>query len=99
MLHNLGVLPNICTYQKEINAKKLIAETLRKSERLIRSLQKWRKVSYSDLHQRKALRKFCRPSQKEKNIDILIAERLISDTSLYSQIRDISPPLLANNNL
>ena len=36
---------------------------------------------------------------KEKNIDILIAERLISDTSLYSQIRDISPPLLANNNL
>ena len=99
MLHNLGIPPNICTYKQDASAEQILAGALSKAKRFIRLLQNWQKVKDDDMRERIALRKNCQPSQILNNIDILIAKKLISDTALYSQIRDTSPSAFTNKNL
>ncbi len=86
VLHNLGVPPNICSISEHDNAESIVAEVLKNASDLIRLMVAWRKVSVDNKHARMALKQNCPVNTKLKRIDILIAEKLISDTTLYSRI-------------
>jgi len=87
ILHNLGVPPNICTFGEETYNDIVVADTLNKAKPFNQLKIEWQEVEPNDTRRRTALRKICQPSKKEKNVDILIAEKLILDTSLYNRVR------------
>ena len=98
VLHNLGVPPSICSISEHDNAESIVADVLKNAPDLIRLMAAWRKVSVDNKHGRMALKQNCPVNTKLRRIDILIAEKLISDTTLYSRILGISNSIASVQN-
>ena len=98
VLHDLGVPPNICSISEHDTAENIVAEVLNNASDLVRLMAAWRKVSVDNTQARIELKQTCPGNTKLRRIDILIAEKLISDTTLYKRILGISNSLASVHN-
>ncbi len=93
ILHGLGVPPLVCTSPDTDNASALIARALADSDRLNQTLDAWHTVRPDDNRARDALRNVCLASNKRPQVDIEIADTLLSDKALYHRVLNLSPSM------
>lgn len=94
-LHELGVLPNICTSGHDARAPSVIQAALDAGALTAANIAAWRRSSVDDRDLRGSLRSTC-PKQKHvgDSIELEIAHRLIDDPILYGRVRNISAPVV-----
>ncbi len=93
ILHGLGVPPVVCTSPDTGNASAIIAKALAESDRLNQTLDAWHSVKPEDSRARDALRTVCLASNKRPQVDVEIADTLLSDKALYHRVLTLSPSM------
>ena len=90
MFHGLGVRPSICTSGLQGNAQDIIDRVMNDREKIEDVLVTWRKPALQDKNKRAQLRKSC-PSQRRRNdLELKIAQRLITHPGLYARALDLT---------
>ncbi len=91
-LHGLGVLPTLCTSladQTQIAPQDMLA----RSATVPHDLADWRRVKIEDINSRARLRDLCPSmSRLDKDSDMALAEKLLSQPTLYQRALALSTP-------
>jgi carboxyl-terminal processing protease len=84
-LQDLGILPAVCTSGTTEDASGVV-ESIR-AGRLTDagSMAKWRAADHNNLDGIKRLREICAPETKERELDVEVARRLLTDRQLYAR--------------
>ena len=90
VLHNLGVPPNICSMGLDNNYENIVSEAVNMVAQFVRIKKAWREVGVDNKLEREALKQKCPASSKQREVDTIIAEKLILDSALYSRILGLS---------
>lgn len=85
VLHNLGVLPVICTSGRAKADSGLLTSMLDRRDKTAENLAAWRKTDYTDEIERRRLRKTCLPERHRKSVELDVARRLILNRPLYAR--------------
>ncbi len=103
-LHNLGVLPTICTSRENIDsAGKENAEFVRRLKKLHAGVvvsetvfSQWRAEELPSEESVEKLRAICPSRKKTSDQDIDVAKQILSDQTIYSRAMILSFPAIAN---
>ncbi len=92
-LHNLGVLPNICTSDETANPVGLINAVMTGTTTVSSELAQWRATSFEQTDLREQLRTHC-PSQQHADykMDLELAKQVLSNKDLYRRAVNLSTP-------
>lgn len=84
-LQDLGILPAVCTSGTVEDASGIV-ESIR-AGRLTdaASMAKWRAADHNNLDGIKRLREICTPETRERELDVEVARRLLTDRQLYAR--------------
>jgi carboxyl-terminal processing protease len=84
-LQDLGILPAVCTSGTSEDANGVV-ESIR-AGRLTdaTAMAKWRAADHSNMDGLKRLREICAPETRERDLDIEVARRLLTDRQLYAR--------------
>ena len=96
-LNNIGVQPNICSIGVKPEAENFVFEALKKASEFAKISETWRKDRVENTLERETLRRSCPASFEQKIMDTRIAEKLILDNALYSQIIGLSSTLASTH--
>lgn len=96
-LHDLGVLPTVCSHTgSTLDTAELIA-TIRDSGAPTRqTLREWRSVDAADDGARAALRGVCPADTDTRDADMEIAAALMGDPSAYADAVEVAEPVVAH---
>jgi carboxyl-terminal processing protease len=84
-LQDLGILPAVCTSGTTEDPAGVV-ERIRAGRLTDASaMAKWRAADHSNLDGIKRLREICAPETRERELDIEVARRLLSDRQLYAR--------------
>lgn len=84
VLHGLGVAPTLCTSGLVAGDARTVARAMARKAKSITTLAVWRQAGLADEAKRRTLRAACPPeSDKSPEIDLVLAQRLIKDPTLY----------------
>jgi len=103
-LHNLGVLPTICTSRENIvTAGKENAEFIRRLKKFHAGViiskdvfSQWRAEELPGKESIEKLRAICPARKKTSDQDLDVAKQLLSDPMIYSRAMNLSFPAVAN---
>ena len=103
-LHDLGVLPTICTSRENIdNAGKENAEFVRRLKKLHAGVvvseavfSQWRAEELPNKESIEKLRAICPSRKKTSDQDIDVAKQLLSEPTIYNRAMNLSFPAIAN---
>ena len=98
VLHNLGVPPNICSMGLVNNYENIVSEAVNMVAQFVRIKKAWREVGVDNKLEREALKQKCPASSKQREVDTIIAEKLILDSALYSRILGLSSSFASAGN-
>jgi carboxyl-terminal processing protease len=91
-LHGLGVLPTLCTALGE-QTSLAPQDVLTRAVVVPHDLAEWRKVKIEDVNNRARLRDLCPSStRQDKDSDVALAEKLLSQPTLYQRALALSTP-------
>jgi len=84
-LQDLGVLPAVCTSGEATTAGEIVERV--RSGRITPPdmMARWRAANHDDLEGLKRLRETCAPENRERDIDLEVARRLLGDRVLYTR--------------
>jgi carboxyl-terminal processing protease len=84
-LQDLGILPAVCTSGTNQDAHGIL-ESIR-AGRLTDPgvMARWRAADHTDMQELKRLREICAPETRERDVDVEVAHRLLSDQPLYAR--------------
>lgn len=87
-LHQLGVLPSICTRAEgeDISSDHLLSHIKARAAALAEQFSRWRATGDSDASDRQALRELCPSDPSSPDTDIAIAKNLLANPSLYGEL-------------
>jgi carboxyl-terminal processing protease len=84
-IHELGVLPSVCTSGFTGPMAEMVGATFRDRAQNAGDREAWR-TPVKDAESRKALRALCpAESRPDRTVDVLVAERLVSDPAFYAR--------------
>ena len=90
-LDKLGVPPTICVTGSEASiANEYIEKTLKQSNHYKKTRLAWQNTTIEEKLKRNRLKRSCPPTNKRNPIDIMIAEKLLNDSSLYSRVKALN---------
>jgi carboxyl-terminal processing protease len=103
-LHNLGVLPTICTSRENIGASgKENSEFIRRLKKFHAGVviskavfSQWRAKKLPGKESIEKLRAICPARKKTSDQDLNVAKQLLSDPMIYSRAMNLSFPAVAN---
>jgi carboxyl-terminal processing protease len=84
-LQDLGILPAVCTSGTTEDAAGVV-ESIR-AGRLTdgAAMAKWRAADHNNMEGMKRLREICAPETRERELDVEVARRLLTDRQLYAR--------------
>ena len=92
-LHGLGVLPTLCTALAEAPGTQAPQDYLSHAAALPHDLAEWRRVRVEDTNSRAQLRGLCPATPRaDKDADIALAEKILSEPTLYQRALALSTP-------
>ena len=94
-LHQLGVLPTLCTSGVAEGPAAVLAMLRQTRGTVSETLRKWRGLKSADSGEGRSLRALCPVDRNMRPIDAEVAERLFADQSLYRQALVMSYPEVA----
>ncbi len=87
--HGRGILPNVCTSGFGDDAAAVIAAFRSNIASTRQSMEAWRATPQSDAADQ-ALRASCVPEEDTTDVDVTVAQRLITDSNLFSQAAQLT---------
>ncbi len=96
-LHDLGILPTVCTSKPAADADGLIRAVQVSAAKTAATLRAWRHSSRQDAEKRSALRAICPSAGTGSDVDLelQVARRLLGDPALFQQALKLSFPEMA----
>ncbi|MBN43331.1 MAG: peptidase S41 [Alphaproteobacteria bacterium] len=96
-LHELGILPNICTHGGGLKSADALMPAVRDDQNIIAAqLSDWRATGNNDTADRAALRRICPSDDGLPDIDMALAKAVIGDMDLYASLLRRSDTTLAH---
>ncbi len=84
-LQDLGILPAVCTSGTGEDANSILERIRAGRLTDARVMARWRAADHADMDGLKRLREICAPDTRERDVDVEVARRLLSDQPLYAR--------------
>jgi len=84
--HKLGVYPVLCTSGTKGLMKDLIEKTVTHGDEFTDTISEWRSVGFYDKARRQELRAKCPAEERNGDVELKIASKLIKDAFLYESL-------------
>ncbi|NKB48577.1 MAG: PDZ domain-containing protein [Alphaproteobacteria bacterium] len=87
-LHQLGILPSICTRAdgEAVTPDRLLAEAKTETQVLKEQFSRWRATGDRDSSDRETLRRLCPSDSSSPDTDVAIAKNLLANPALYKEL-------------
>ena len=87
-LHQLGVLPSVCTRDdgQEVTADRLLSQIESETQTLKEQFSRWRATGNRDNSDRETLRELCPSDSDSPDTDVAIAKNLLANPALYKEL-------------
>lgn len=89
-LHQLGILPVLCTSGGMGSATKILENQRRPSDQMQAAVQRWHAVTSPESDSMSELRATCRSERTAREVDMEVARQVLADSSAYRQVIRLS---------
>lgn len=89
-LHQLGILPVLCTSGVSSSAAKILESQRRPSDQMQTAVQRWHAVTSPESDSMSELRATCRSERTAREVDMEVARQVLADSGAYRQVIRLS---------
>ena len=89
-LHQLGILPMLCTSGAVGSANKILENQRRPSDQMQAAAQRWHAVTSPESDSMSELRATCRSERTTREVDMEVARQVLADSGAYRQVIRLS---------
>lgn len=89
-LHQLGILPMLCTSGTTVPATKILENQRRPSDQMQAAALRWHAVTSPESDSMSELRSTCRSERATREVDMEVARQVLADSGAYRQVIRLS---------